>query len=50
MDKKCSNKTKKNDDDGNCFEYAVAVALNHENIENHPERISKTNSFINQYN
>ena len=28
----------KNDDD-NCFQYAVTVALNHQNIENHLERI-----------
>ena len=27
----------KNDD--NCFQYAITVALNHQNIENHPERI-----------
>ena len=29
----------KNNDD-NCFQYAITVALNHQNIENHPERIS----------
>ena len=28
----------KNNDD-NCFQYATTVALNHQNIENHPERI-----------
>ena len=28
----------KNDDD-KCFQYALAVALNHEQIKNHPERI-----------
>ena len=39
----------KNDHD-NCFQYAVTVALNHENIENHPERISNIESFVNQYN
>ena len=34
--------------DNNCFQYAVA--LNRQNIENHPERISKTKPFISQYN
>ena len=32
------------------FEYAVTVALNHEQIKNNPERISKIKPFINQYN
>ena len=39
----------KNDDD-NCFQYAITVALNHQNTENHPERISNIEPFINQYN
>ena len=39
----------KNDDD-NCFQDAITVALNHQNIENHPERVSNIESFINQYN
>ena len=39
----------KNDKD-NCFQYAITVALNHQNTENHPERISNIESFINQYN
>ena len=33
-----------------CFQCSITVALNHENIENHPERISNIKSFINQYN
>ena len=36
----------KSDDDDNCFQYAVRVALNNENIENHPE-ISEGKPFIN---
>ena len=36
--------------DNKCFQYSITVALNHENIENHPERISNIKSFINQYN
>ena len=30
----------KNEDNNNCFQYSLIVALNHQNIENHPERIS----------
>ena len=33
-----------------CFQYAVTLALNLDNIDNHPERISKIKPFINQYN
>ena len=33
-----------------CFQYFIVVALNHQNIENHPERISITGIFIYQYN
>ena len=39
----------KNKDD-ECFQYSITVALNHQNIENHPERISNIKPFINQYN
>ena len=33
-----------------CFQYAVALALNLDKINNHPERISKIKPFIEQYN
>ena len=36
--------------DGKCFQYAVTLALNLDNIDNHPERISKIKHFIDQYN
>ena len=36
--------------DDKCFQYAITVALNHQNIENYPERISNIEPFINQYN
>ena len=36
--------------DAKCFQYALAVALNHEQIKNNPERISKIKPFIDQYN
>ena len=38
------------DKDNKCFQYSVTVALNHQNIENHPERISNIKPFIDQYN
>ena len=36
--------------DYKCFQYAVTLALNFYNIDNHPERISKIKPFIDQYN
>ena len=45
--KKTTINLKNNDD--KCFQYALTVALNHEQIESHPERISKINPFINWY-
>ena len=36
--------------DNKCFQYSITVALNHQNIENHPERISNIELFIDQYN
>ena len=36
--------------DNKCFQYSITVALNHQNIENHPERISNIEPFIDQYN
>ena len=35
---------------GNCFQHALTVALNHHNIEKNPQKISKTKPFIDQYN
>ena len=39
-----------NKKDDKCFQYALPVALNHEQIKNNPERISKIKPFIDQYN
>ena len=39
----------KNDDD-KCFQYAITVALNHEQIKKDAQRISKIKTFINLYN
>ena len=47
-DKKSTINPKNNDD--KCFQYAVTLAQNLDNIDNHPERISKIKPFIDQYN
>ena len=39
-----------NTNNNNCFQYAITPALNHHNIDHHPERISKLRPFINNYN
>ena len=36
--------------DNKCFQYSITVALNHQNTENHPERISNIKPFIDKYN
>ena len=46
--KKATINPKHNDD--TCFQYALTVALNYQNIENNPERVSKIKPFIDQYN
>ena len=47
-DKKSSVNPKNNDH--KCFQYAVTLALNLDEINDHPERISKIKSFIEEYN
>ena len=39
-----------NTKDNKCFQYAIIAALNYQNIDHHPERISKLKPFINKYN
>ena len=39
-----------NKKDDKCFQYTLTVALNHEQIKNNPERISKIKPFTDQYN
>ena len=39
----------KNNDD-KCFQYALTVALNYEQVEKDPQRISEIKPFIDQYN
>ena len=47
-DKKSTINPKNNDD--KCFQYAVTLALNLDNIHNNPERVSKIKPFIEKYN
>ena len=47
-DKKSTINPINNDD--KCFQYAVTLAVNLDNIRKNPQRISKTKPFIDQYN
>ena len=47
-DKKSTINSKNND--YKCFQYAVTVALNHNKINKHPQRVSKIKPFIDQHN
>ena len=47
-DKKCTVNQK--NDDNKCFQYATTLALNFNNIDRNPQRISKIKPFINNYN
>ena len=49
VEKKSNIKIHKKND-YNCFQYALTVALNHQNITNNPQEISKIKSLIDQYN
>ena len=46
--KKATINPENNDD--KCFQYALTAALNYQNINSHPERISNLRPFIDQYN
>ena len=46
-DKKCVVNQKNNDNE--CFQYAATLALNFNNIDRNPQRISKITPFINNY-
>ena len=39
-----------NTNDNNCFQHAIIAALNYQNINRNPERISKLKPFIDNYN
>ena len=47
--KKKATINQKNTDD-KCFQYAATAALNYEEIESHPERVSNIKPFTNKYN
>ena len=38
------------DDDDKCFQFAITIVLNYNEIGNHHQRINKVKSFIDQYN
>ena len=40
----------RNNKSNKCFQYAVTVTLNHEEIKKDPQRITKIKSFLNKYN
>ena len=46
--KKATINTKNNEE--KCFQYALTVDLNYQNMKSNSERISKIKLFINQYN
>ena len=48
IDKKCTVNQKNNDN--KCFQYATTLALNHDKINKHPQRISRIKPFIENYN
>ena len=48
LNKRAQINSKNNDN--KCFQYSITAALSHQNIENHPERISNSNPFIDKYN
>ena len=39
-----------NKKDNNCFQYAITVALNHEEMNKDPQRITKIKPFTNKHN
>ena len=47
---KNKNKTKNQKNNDKCFQYAIAVAVNHGQIKSHAERISSISLSIDQYN
>ena len=36
--------------DNKCFQNSILAALNHQNFENNPERVSNIRRFVDQYN
>ena len=50
LEKKTATINPQNKYNNNFFQYAITVALNHQNIENNPGRISNIKPFINQHN
>ena len=38
-----------NDDDNQCFQYSVTVALNYDETEKHHQRVNKVKPFVDKY-
>ena len=49
MTKKIKKATINPKNDDKCFQYALTVTLNYEQIRKNPQRISKIKPFIDQY-
>ena len=50
MKYKTTTRKPTNKKDNKCFQCAVTVALNHDEIEKDPQIMTKIKSFINKYN
>ena len=50
MTKNKNAKTNPKNKDGKCFQYALSVALNYEQIKKNPQIMSNIKPFIDQYN
>ena len=50
MAEKSKSKNKSKYNDNNCFQHALTIALNFQNIKKDPQRISKMKPFIDQFN
>ena len=50
MSEKWKGKKKSKNNDDQCFQYALNVALNYEQIKNNPQRITNIEPFIDQCN
>ena len=49
MKNKKATKNPQNNDD-NCFQYALTVALNHQNIRKIPQSVARIEQFTDEYN
>ena len=50
MNKKKKGTINPTNDDDKCFQYAIAIVLNHKKLELHPQRVINIKLFIKKYN